>query len=258
MCQKLKPVSDQSIFRVVSVVDDPIEDVSSEEPIALSADQQRQLEATLEKFPSVFADKPGLTNAATHSIRLVSPTPVWTSQYTVPISYQETFRKELQSLLDLGIIEPSFSSWSSSPLPVRKKDGGIRIVVDFRKLNAITEPEPFMMPTVDHVIAQLGTAKFLSKLDLLKGFHQVPLTEEPKPLTAFSCVLGKFHYRVMPFGLRNAPATFQLLMQRVLLGLESFCLAYIDIIIYSITFHDHIGHIHCVLESLTVKKQLGF
>ncbi len=257
---QLKPVSDQSIFRVVSVVDDPIEDVSSEEPIALSADQQRQLEATLEKFPSVFADKPGLTNAATHSIRLVSSTPVWTPQYTVPISYQEAFRKELQSLLDLDIIEPSSSSWSSSPLPVRKKDGGIRIVVDFRKLNAITEPEPFMMPTVDHVIAQLGAAKFLSKLDLLKGFHQVPLTEESKPFTAFSCVLGKFHYRVMPFGLRNAPATFQLLMQRVLLGLESFCLAYIDdIIIYSIKFHDHIGHIHSVLErlagaNLTVKK----
>ncbi len=109
-------------------------------------------------------------------------------------------------------------------------------MVDFRKLNAITEPEPFMMPTVNHVIAQLGTAKFRSKLDLLKGL----LTVESKPLTAFSCVLGKFHYHVMPFGLRNAPATFQLLM-RVLLGLESFCLAYIDdITIYSITFHDHV------------------
>ncbi len=117
-----------------------------------------------------------------------------------------------------------------------------------------------MMPSVDYVIAQLGGARFLSKLDLLKGFHQVPLTEDSKPLTAFSCILGKFHYKVMPFGLKNAPATFQLLMQTVLRGLEVFSLAYIDdIVIFSQSFSDHISYIIQVLSrlaqaNLTVKK----
>ncbi len=111
---------------------------------------------------------------ASHSIQLTSSTPVWTPPYTVPIVYQEVFRAEIQNILELGIIEPSSSSWSSSPLPVKKKDGGIRVVVDFRKLNAVTEPEPFMMPSVDYVIAQLGGARFLSKLDLLKVFTRCP------------------------------------------------------------------------------------
>ena len=100
--------------------------------------------------------------------------------YATPLTYQTEFRKEIEQLLSLGIIEPSHSAWSSSPLPVRKKDGGIRIVVDFRKLNKVTIPEPFTMPSIDFVVSQLGEAKFLSKLDLLKEFHQVPLAEESK------------------------------------------------------------------------------
>ncbi len=78
------------------------------------------------------------------------------------------------------------------------------------------------------ILAHLSSATFLSKLDLLKGFHQVPLSESSKHLTTFTCLQGKFQYRVMPFILTNAPATFQLLMQSVLLGLENFSLPYID------------------------------
>ncbi len=85
-------------------------------------------------------------------------------------------------------------------MPVRKKDGGIRIVIDFRKLNSITVHDPFTMPSIDDILAQLGNAAFLSKMDLLKGFHQVPMSEASKELTAFTCLQGKFQYRVMPFG----------------------------------------------------------
>ncbi len=100
--------------------------------------------------------------------------------YATPLTYQTEFRKEIEQLLSLGIIELSHSACSSSPLPVRKKDGGIRIVVDFKKFNKVTIPEPFTMPSIDFVVSQLGEAKFLSKLDLLKEFHQVPLAEESK------------------------------------------------------------------------------
>ena len=116
------------------------------------------------------------------------------------------------------------------------------------------------MSSIDSILAQVGNCKYLSKLDLLKGFHQVPVDEDTKQLTAFSCMQGKFQYKVMPFGLKNAPATFQLLMQAVLRGIESYSLAYIDdVIIFSATFEDHITHIFSVLSrlsaaNLSVKK----
>ncbi len=145
-------------------------------------------------------------------------------------------------------------------MPVKKKDGGIRLVVDYRKLNSITVHDPFSMPSINDILAHLSSATFLSKLDLLKGFHQVPLSESSKHLTAFTCLQGKFQYCVMPFGLTNAPATFQLLMQSVLLGLENFSLPYIDdVIIFSTSFDDHLSHITSVLSKvstagLTVKQ----
>ncbi len=112
-------------------------------------------------------------------------------------------------MLELGIIEPSLSKWSSPPIPIKKKDDGLHIVIDFRKIN---EVQPFFMPTVDSIISHVGDSKFLSKLDLLKGFHQVPLEESSKKYTAFSCPYGKFQYQRMLFGLKNAPATFQLVV----------------------------------------------
>ncbi len=155
----------------------------------------------------IFTDTPGLTKAAVHAIKLTCSTPLWTPSYTVPLAYREAFRKEIESLLELGIIEVSHSHWSSPPIPITKKDGGIRIVCDFRRLNTVTVAEPFLMPTIDSIIARVGNSTYLSKLDLLKGFHQVPMEEESKQYTAFSCAHGKFQYKVMPFGLKNAPAT---------------------------------------------------
>ncbi len=122
-------------------------------------------------------------------------------------------------MLELGVIEPSVSKWASPPIPVKKKDGGIRIVIDFRKLNQVTVREPFTMPSIDDILSHLGNVTILSKIDLLKGFYQVPMEESSKQYTAFTCLQGKFQFRVMPFGLTNALSTFQLLMQSVLRGL---------------------------------------
>ncbi len=109
------------------------------------------------------------------------------------------------------------------------------------------------MPSVIETVSRLGKAAFLSKLDLLKGFHQVPMSLESRKYTAFSCRHGKYHYKRMPFGLRNAPATFQLLMQEVLRGLEHFSSPYIDdIIIFSVVWDDHLVHINSVLERLSL------
>ncbi len=208
----------------------------------------------------MFTDKPGITKAITHSIKLSCTTPLWTPSYTVPLAHREAFKQDIDMLLELGIIKVSHSLWSSPPIPIKKKDGGIRIVCDFRRLNTVTIPEPFLMPTIESIIAKLGSSTILSKLDLLKGFYQVPMEQESKQYTAFCCAHGKFQFRVMPFGLWNAPATFQLLMQRVLAGCEQYALPYIDnVIIYSTSFEDHLIHVANTLErlahhSLTVKK----
>ncbi len=244
------------VYRSLIIPDEVVEDFhltnNTPQPIQLSPQQQQQLTAVLDSFPSVFSDKPGNTALAEHSITVTSTTPIWSPPYSVPLAHQEAFRLEIENLLSLGIIEPSCSKWSSSPMPVRKKDGGIRIVIDYRKLNSITVREPFSMPSIDDILSQLGKATFLSKLDLLKGFHQVPMSESSKELTAFTCLQGKFQYRVMPFGLTNAPSTFQLLMQTVLRGLETCSLPYIDdIIIFSSSFDNHLSHLTSVLSRLS-------
>ncbi len=100
-------------------------------------------------------------------------------------------------------------------------------------------------------MSQPGNATHLSKLDLQKGFHQVPMSLESREYTAFTCLQGKFHYCVMPFGLTNAPGTFQLPMQQVLRGSDNYSLPYIDdIVIFSSCFEDHLSHIISVLSRL--------
>ncbi len=250
--KKSLPINRALIIPDEDVTDDFWLQDNLPKPIDLSPDQCQQLQSVLDSFPSVFTDTPGITSMISHSISVTSTLPIWSPSYSIPIAHQEAFRLEIENLLSLNIIEPSSSKWSSPPMPVRKKDGGIRIVIVYRKLNSITIRDPFTMPSIEDIIAQLGSAKFLSKMDLLKGFHQVPLTEDSKELTAFSCLQGKFQYRVMPFGLTNAPSTFQQLMQSGLRGLESFSLPYIDdIIIYSTSFSDHLSHITAVLSRLS-------
>ena len=154
-------------------------------------------------------------------------------------------------MLKEGIIEPATSPWSSPIVLVNKKDKSLRLCVDYRKLNAVSEGDAYPMPHVDDLIDRLGQAKFISALDLSKGYWQVPIAEESKPKTAFITPFGLYQFHVMPFGLQGAPATFQRLMNRVLLGFEDFSAAYLDdIIIFSETWNDHLHHLRQVLESL--------
>ena len=134
---------------------------------------------------------------------------------------------------------------------VRKADGSAHLCVDVRKINSLTHQIPFYMPRVEEVIEGVGKARFLSKLDLSMGFYQVQLTEEAQPKTAFTCHRGAFQFTRMPFGVKNAPACFQSLMQQVLLGLEEFSTAYMDdVVIFTTTWEDHVTHIDRVLGAL--------
>ena len=115
-------------------------------------------------------------------------------------------------MLENGLIEPSNSEWSSPCILVPKPDGSFRFCTDFRKLNAVTKRDSFPIPRIDDCIDKIGHAKFVSKLDLIKYFWQVPLTERAKKLSAFVTPKGLYQYKIMLFGMKNAPTTFQRLI----------------------------------------------
>ena len=154
-------------------------------------------------------------------------------------------------LQESGTVVPSTSPWSSPMIPVRKPDGTVRLCIDFRKVNHITKPDPYLMPRIDEMIDQLGEAQYLSKLDLNNGFYQIPLAQVDQEKTAFCTPWEKFHFTMMLFGLRNAPASFQRMMDTVLDDIQNFSGAYMDdIIIFSQTCEDNVAHIKCVLDRL--------
>ena len=133
-----------------------------------------------------------------------------------------------------------------------KKDGSIRFCVDYRKLNALSRKDAYPLPRIDETLNALGGAQWFCTMDLASGYWQIKMKEEDKPKTAFMTRKGLFQFRVMPFGLLNAPATFQRLMDHVLRGLQwEKCLVYLDdIIIFGKTFNETLGNLRCVMKRL--------
>ena len=145
-----------------------------------------------------------------------------------------------------GIIEPSVSPWSSNRVLVKKKDGSLGFCVDFRQLNDITIKDSHPLPRIDDTFDALSGSKYYSTLDLKSGYWQVGLSEEDKQKTAFSFPGGGlWQFTVMAFGLCNAPATFERLMERILHGLSyEICLVYLDdIIVHSKRFDKQIKNL---------------
>ena len=157
-------------------------------------------------------------------------------------------REELDVMLSLGVVEPSSSDWCSPVVLVPKRDGTIRFCIDFRQVNALSKVDPYPMPRIDELVERLGKAKYISTIDLSRDYWQVPLRERAKEVTAFRTPFGLYHFRVMPFGLQGAPASFQRLMDGVLEGVHEFAAAYLDdVVIYSNNWQDHMYHLKQVL-----------
>ncbi|CAM5073966.1 unnamed protein product [Natator depressus] len=164
-------------------------------------------------------------------------------------------------MLQMGVICRSGSAWASPVVLVPKPDGEIHFCVDYRKLNAVTRPDNYPMPRTDELLEKLGGAQFISTLDLTKGYWQVPLDESAEERSAFTTHLGLYEFNVLPFGLRNAPATFQRLVDGLLAGLGEYAVAYLDdVALFSDSWADHLEHLQKVLErireaGLTVKAK---
>ena len=167
-------------------------------------------------------------------------------------SQAEMIEKEVEKMLESGVIRKSNSPWASPVVIVDKKDGTKRICIDFREVNKITIKDAYPAPHIEETLDPLSKATFISTLDLLSGYWQTPLRPEDMCKTAFTTPSGLYEYTVLPMGLTNAPSSFQRNMEWVLEGLlDVICKVYIDdIIIYSNTWEEHLEHLQVVFERI--------
>ncbi len=199
--------------------------------------------ALINNYVSLFGDVPSRTHWLEHDIDVGDAEPIRQHFYRVSPNKFLHLKAEVQYMLDNDIARPSFSSWASPCLLVNKSDGTYRFCTDYRKINKVTKPDSFPLPRIEDCVDRVGSAKFVSKFDLLKGYWQVPLTQRAQEISAFITSEGLFSYNVMSFGLRNAPATFQRLMNRVVFGLEGVAVYLDDVVVFSDSWDQHLSRI---------------
>lgn len=206
------------------------------------------------------------TNAIKHSIKTVNDIPIYTKNYRYPEIHKTEVSRQINDMLKQGIIRPSSSPYSSPIWVVPKKEDASgkkkwRIVIDYRKLNQVSIDDKFPMPNMDDILGKLGNSMYFTTIDLAKGFHQIEIAEKDIRKTAFSTDKGHYEFVRMPFGLKNAPATFQRLMNSVLSEyIGKICLVYLDdIIVFSTSLEEHITSLQKIfkrLQEVNLKIQL--
>ena len=221
--------------------------------------EREQLLSLLQEYHTSFsleAGERGETDLVEMKIDTDDSSPRRQPVRRMPFSVNQEIARLLQEMQVNGVIQPSESPWASPVVLVRKKDGSHRFCVDYRKLNLLTKPDTYPLPRIDDLLDKLAGAKYFSTLDLASGFWQIKMHPDSREKTAFITPHGLYEFRVMPFGLCNAPSVFQTLMNRVLSGLnpaveEEFVSVYIDdLLVYSKTLSEHLSHLGRVLERL--------
>ena len=209
------------------------------------------LRTVVRKYQSLFRTTPGVTNAAHHFIPTTGH-PVRVPPRRVPAHYREEVERQIDVMLEQGIIEESSSPWMAPAVFVRKS-GDLRLCVDYRELNKKTAKDAYPLPLPDEVQDRLAGSTVFSTLDLQSGYWQVPVSHSDQEKTAF-CPgpgMGLFQFRRMPFGLTGAPSTFQRLMDKVLRGLPFVTIYLDDILVHSATEEKHCQHLQEVFTRIT-------
>uniref|UniRef100_A0ABD2WQT3 RNA-directed DNA polymerase n=1 Tax=Trichogramma kaykai TaxID=54128 RepID=A0ABD2WQT3_9HYME len=231
----------------------------------LNPEEKENIQKIVTDYPDLFllpGDSLPCTNWVYHEVPLENNIPINTKQYRHPPIHRDAINKDVEKRLKEGIIEPSSSPMNSPVWIVPKKPGPDgspkwRVVIDFRELNKKTVGDAYPLPNIADIMDQLGGASYFSTFDLASGFHQIPMKPEDKWKTAFSTLNGHYQYCRMPMGLKNAPATFQRLMDRVLRGLQNTeMLVYLDdIIVYAKDLKEHDAKVRRLLDRLRAARR---
>ena len=207
----------------------------------------------LQDFEGMWSGRLGTIKAAKHRIDLEEGAqPVYQPPYRAGHRARGIEKAEIGRMLQEGVIEPASSEWASPVVLVPKKDGTLRFCVDYRRLNKLTRRDSYPIPRMDECIDSLGDATVFTTLDCNSGYWQVEVDEPDRDKTTFTSHMGLFRFIRMPFGLKNAPATFQRAVDIVLSRVKwQYALVYLDdVIIYSKTLREHFTHLRTILDLL--------
>ena len=226
---------------------------------AMTPEFAEKLKNLLREYIDIFATnakKPPITRKVKHKIDTGNSQPIKQRQYRLSEKEKEIVEKEVKEMKKNEIIRPSKSPWAAPVVLVEKKDGSIRFCIDYRKLNQVTKKDVYPLPRIDETIDTMGQMEVYSTMDLASGYWQIEIEEEDKEKTAFICHLGLFEFNIMPFGLCNAPSTFQRMMDEVLEGTDwSVGKDYIDdIIVGSKSMERHLEDLKNVFQKLREAK----
>ena len=218
----------------------------------LDGAQQKAVRDLLEEYSHLWDEKRlGVLHGTTHRIETVGNR-VFQHPYRAGPAARKIEKEEVDRMLRMGVIEPSNAEWASPVVLIPKPDGSTRFCVDYRKLNALTARDVYPLPRMDECLDSLGEARYFSTLDANTGFWQIEVHPSDRDKTTFSCHAGMYKFVRMPFGLINAPATFQRAMDILLSEVrwESVIVYLDDIIIFSRSFDEHVSHLRVVLAKL--------
>jgi transposase InsO family protein len=194
----------------------------------------------------------GLTHLTEHAIETGDGSPIKSAPRRIPLAFIDEADEAVQKFFDQGVARDSTSPWSSPLVFVRKKNGQVRPCVDYRRLNNITKKDAFPLPRAQDCFDTVAGATLFSSMDITSAYNQIPIRVQDIPKTAFVTKHGLFEFTTMPFGLCNAPATFQRVMELALAGLQwKTCLVYLDdVLVFSTTFEEHIQRLADVLDRI--------
>jgi hypothetical protein len=235
--------------------DEYLEKAFAEDLMSLPHEDQKRLKNILTEFADVFSKSKfdiGLAQAEEHRIDTGDAQPIASNPRRVPIGVEEKVDQLVEQLLQHNIIRPSSSAWNSPIVVVSKKNGDIRMCIDYRRLNSVTKRPIFPIPDAQQLFDTLDGSCYFSTLDLSQGYHQVPVAESDIPKTAFTTRRGQYEFLRMPFGLCSAPATFQRVMHKVLRH-ENWlqCLIYLDdVLIFGKNAEEHEERLRQVLQRI--------